>query len=86
MFLGAGFLTSLLELPEALLRYAGLALLPYGALVAYVAARARLHHSAVWTVIIANALWAAGSIVLLLRDGWRPTRSATPSSSPRPWS
>ena len=69
MFGGAGFLAGLLQLPEALLRYAGLVLLPYGALVAWVATREKSQRPAVWAVIVANALWAIDSIVLLL-SGW----------------
>jgi len=69
MFFGASVLASLLELPEALLRYAGLALLPFVAYVTYVATRERLHRPAVWAVILINALWVAAGIVLLL-SGW----------------
>jgi hypothetical protein len=69
MFFGAGVLARLLELPEALLRYAGLALLPFVAYVAYVATREHVHRPAVWAVILLNALWVAASIVLLL-SGW----------------
>jgi hypothetical protein len=69
MFFGASVLASLLELPAALLRYAGLALLPFVAYVAYGATRERVHRSAVWAVILLNALWVAASIVLLL-SGW----------------
>jgi glucose uptake protein GlcU len=69
MLIGANVLASLLGLPEALLRYAGLVLLPYGALVAYIATREQLRRWAVWAVIIANAIWAVDSIILLL-SGW----------------
>lgn len=69
MAAGAGYLTNLLALPEDLLRYAGLILLPYGALVAWVATRTQLMRPAVWAVIAVNALWAIDSIVLLL-SGW----------------
>jgi hypothetical protein len=69
MLFGADVLASLLALPAALLRYAGLALLPFVAYVAYVATRERLHRPAVWAVILLNALWVAASIVLLL-SGW----------------
>jgi hypothetical protein len=69
MFLGASFLGSLLMLPDALLRFAGLFLLPYGLIVAYVAMRASLSRGAIWAIIIINALWAVDSIVLLL-TGW----------------
>ena len=66
---GATLLTRFLALPEPLLRYAGLVLLPYAAFVASVATRQHLHRTAVWAVISINALWALDSIVLLLA-GW----------------
>lgn len=66
---GAGFLTGLLGLPEALMRYAGLFLLPYAAFVGFVGTRATISKGMVWTIIIANAVWAMESIVLLL-GGW----------------
>jgi len=69
MFGGAAFLASFLAMPEALLRSAGLLLLPYSAFVAYIATRENLSRRAVWSVIIINALWALDSIVLLL-SGW----------------
>lgn len=65
----AGLLAGLLGLPEPLLRGAGLALLPYGALVAFVATRAQLAPAAVWAVIALNALWVFDSLGLLL-SGW----------------
>src|SRR5688572_29205124 len=64
LFVGASFLADLLELPEALLRPAGLFLLPYGALVAFLATRLNPPTSGVWAVIIANILWAVQSILL----------------------
>jgi len=51
------------------LRYAGLSLLPFAALVAYLATRESLSRRAVWAVIVLNALWAADSILLLV-GGW----------------
>lgn len=66
---GATVLAELLALPEPLLRYAGLVLLPYAAFVAFVATRVHLQRPAVWAVIVINALWALESIVLLL-TGW----------------
>lgn len=68
MLLGAGLLTNLLALPAALLSTAGLILLPYAVFVAYVATRSS-QRSAVWAIILINALWAVDSIVLLL-SGW----------------
>jgi hypothetical protein len=69
LLLGAGILAGLLELPAALLRYAGLALLPFVAYVLYIATRDRFNRAQVWAVILANILWAAASIGLLL-SGW----------------
>src|SRR5262245_6465496 len=69
LVLGAPYLAGLLELPEALLRSAGLVLLPFVGFVAYVARGERFLRSALWAVIVINALWAVGSITLLL-SGW----------------
>jgi hypothetical protein len=69
MLIGANILASLLGLPEALLRYAGLVLLPYAALVTYIATREQLRRWVVWAVIVANAIWAVDSIIQLL-SGW----------------
>jgi hypothetical protein len=62
-------LEGLLGLPAALLRGAGLVLLPYVAFVIYAATREAISAPAVWTIIAANALWAAASAVLLV-SGW----------------
>jgi hypothetical protein len=66
---GATLLGPLLALPEPLLRYAGLALLPFAAFVAVVATRPRIARGAVWAVIAINVLWALDSVLLLL-TGW----------------
>jgi hypothetical protein len=62
-------LEGLLGLPEALLRGAGLVLIPYVAFVIYAAAREALPALAVWAIVAANVLWAAASGLLLL-SGW----------------
>lgn len=69
MLVGAGFLAGLLGLPLELLRYAGLALLPFVAFVAFVGTRAEISRAAVWAIILVNAAWVAGSVALLL-SGW----------------
>jgi hypothetical protein len=66
---GAGLLDGLLGLPVALMRGAGLLLVPYVAFVAWLGTRETVSANAVWSVIIANVAWAAASIVLLL-GGW----------------
>lgn len=69
MLLGADLLAGLLGLPVTLLRYAGLSLLPFAALVAWLGARAHPPRAAVWAVVAYNVLWAVDSILLLL-TGW----------------
>jgi hypothetical protein len=69
LFVGAGWLADLLQLPDALLRPVGLFLILYGAFVAYVATRVNASRGTVWAIIIVNALWAVDSIVLLV-SGW----------------
>lgn len=73
MFLGAAVLDGPTGLPTALLRYAGLALLPYAALVGWMGLRPYLPRWAVWAVILGNMAWAADSALLLV-SGWvQPT-------------
>lgn len=67
--LAAEPLAPILGLPQELLRYAGLSLLPFMALLVFIATRKNLAVSAVWEVIALNALWIAGGIFLLL-SGW----------------
>ncbi len=69
MAAGASLLSDLLQLPEPLLRFAGLALLPFAAFVAAVAMRGRLPRAAAWTVVLINALWALDSVAILVA-GW----------------
>jgi hypothetical protein len=72
-FAGAGFLDGLLGLPTELLRYAGLSLIPYAAIVAYVGTRADVSRAAVWAIIAYNVLWAIDSLVLLVSGFVSPT-------------
>lgn len=69
----AGLIDGMLGLPVALLRGAGLVLVPYVALVAFVATRARIEPAAVWVIIACNALWAIASFLLLLSGQLAPT-------------
>jgi hypothetical protein len=69
MAAAAGPLQDALGVPALLLRYAGLSLLPFAALVAYLAMRGRLARAGVWSVILLNVAWVAASVLLLL-DGW----------------
>jgi len=58
-------MASLLALPEPLLRGAGLVLLPYAGLVAWLGVQSRLPRWMVRGVIGVNLLWAMDSILLL---------------------
>jgi hypothetical protein len=77
MLAGAGMLTDLLGLPAALLRGAGLVLVPYVAFVAIVAARAHISTAAVWAVIACNAVWTVASVALVIDGFVTPTALGT---------
>lgn len=70
---GAGFLDQWLGLPAALLRGAGLLLLPYVAFVMWLATRHSITAGAVWVVIATNAAWTAASLLLLVSGLVAPT-------------
>jgi hypothetical protein len=67
--LGGGLLEPWIGVPAMLTRGAGVSLLPFAALVAYVATRPTLWQPAVWAVIAYNALWTIDSFAFLL-SGW----------------
>jgi hypothetical protein len=73
MIVGAGLLEGLLGLPVALLRWAGIVLVPYVAFVAWTATRETISRSAVWAIIAANAAWAIASGLLLVSGLVAPT-------------
>ena len=74
---GADLLTGLLGLPVALMREAGLLLVPYVALVAFVGTREAISRPAVQAIIALNVLWVVGSMGLLM-GGWvAPTALGT---------
>jgi hypothetical protein len=66
MIAGASLLEGLLGLPAALLRGAGLVLVPYVAFVVWAGTREPIPGAAVWTIIAANAAWAIASAFLLM--------------------
>ena len=66
---GARILASVGDLPEPLLLYSGLSLLPFAAIVGLVARRDSIPAAIVWAIIAYNALWSLDSIVLLA-SGW----------------
>ncbi|NJM05626.1 hypothetical protein HC891_04655 [Candidatus Gracilibacteria bacterium] len=66
MGIGATLLAPVLALPEPLLRYAGIMLLPFAAFVAFVALRAAIVPGLAWLVIGLNSVWVLASIGLLI--------------------
>jgi hypothetical protein len=73
MIAGAGLLDGLLGLPVALMREAGLLLVPYVAFVAYAGTRETISRPAVQATIAINVLWVAASIGLLMSGYVAPT-------------
>jgi hypothetical protein len=63
---GAGFLSRFLDLPQALLADAGMALIPYVIFLGIIARRAALSPALVWAVIGGNTLWSLASVLLLI--------------------
>ncbi len=62
----AGPLATLLELPEPLLRGAGLVLLPYAAAIAWAGTRAASPRWAVRAAVALDLIWTADSLLLLI--------------------
>lgn len=62
---GAGFLSNFLNLPQDLLLYAGLFLIPYGLVVAWIGTRPQIPRPIAWLVLALNALWVIDSFGLL---------------------
>jgi hypothetical protein len=62
-------LSSLLSLPDSLLTWAGLSLLPFAAFIGWLATRELPPRAGVWAVVVCNAFWAVDSLVLLA-SGW----------------
>lgn len=74
---GASLIDGLLGLPEPLLRYAGLFLVPYGLFVAFVGTREHIARGAVLAIVAINVLWVIESLAILI-GGWvAPTALGT---------
>ncbi len=73
----AGPLSGVLGMPAGLLRWAGLVLVPFAAVLGWMGTRPRVSPGAAWAIIGCNVLWAADSAILLL-SGWvNPTMLGT---------
>jgi hypothetical protein len=73
MLTGASLLETWLGVPAALMRVAGVVLLPFAGLVVYLSKRSQISRSGVWTVIALNVAWVAGSVLLLVSRSIEPT-------------
>jgi hypothetical protein len=69
----APVLESWLGLPAALLRYAGLVLLPFAVAVAWLGSQAAPPKTGVQAIVASNFAWVAASILLLVAGGVNPT-------------
>jgi len=69
MLFAAAPLEQWLALPASLLRAAGASLLPFAAIVGWLALRETISRTGVWMVIGLNALWVVDSVALLF-TGW----------------
>ena len=73
LLLAAGPLEPLLGLPAGLLRWAAAVLVPFTALLIWVAGRARAPRGIVRAIVVGNALWTVGSVLLLASGRVTPT-------------
>jgi len=69
MLLAAGPLEQWLAIPAGLLRAAGASLIPFAALVGWLALHETVSRAGVWAVIALNVLWVVDSVALLF-SGW----------------
>jgi hypothetical protein len=75
--IGAGWLEPLLAVPVSLARWAGLALLPYAALLFALARSESVTRSSVLAVIVGNALWSLASVGLVVSGAIAPNALGT---------
>lgn len=69
MTLFSARLSELMALPAPFLFYVGLSLFPFSGFFLYVATRGKTAAFLVRTIVLGNALWALGSILILVA-GW----------------
>ena len=70
---GTSLLHSLLNLPVALMTYAGIFCVAWAATLGFASIRPQLSRSFVWTIIVANVGWVIGSVALLVSGYVSPT-------------
>jgi hypothetical protein len=72
LVIAGGWLAPLLDVPEPLLRYSGIVLLPFAIVVALVARQDAVARAGVVAIIIVNIAWVAASAWLVLGDRIQP--------------
>jgi len=77
MMLGAPLLSPLLGLPQDLLFWAGLALVPFVAMLVVLARRAAVSRLLMIDIVAINGLWVVGNLALLLSGAVQPTMLGT---------
>lgn len=75
MIVAAGAVEPLLNIPAALMRAAGVALLPFAGMVLYFSRH--VTRSRVWMVVSLNLGWVAASVLALLEGFIEPTALGT---------
>jgi hypothetical protein len=73
LILAANALGSPLGLPVGLLRWSGVILIPFAALVGWLQRQTRLQRPLVFAVVALNAVWALDSVILLFTGWVQPT-------------
>lgn len=73
MIAGADYLSGLFGLPQQLLTTAGVILMPFTAMGAYLATRTAPSAGSVWAVILINFAWVAASAFVLFGGVVSPT-------------
>jgi hypothetical protein len=69
LLFATGPLAALFGMPPALLRGAGILLVPFAATVLWAALSERISRPLIWTVVAMNGLWVVDSAILLV-SGW----------------
>ncbi len=70
---GTGLLHGLLNLPVALMTYAGTFCIVWAAVLTLASTRKTLNRNFVWSIVAGNAAWALGSLALLVSGYVAPT-------------
>ena len=75
--LAAGALQPLLGLPEGLLRWVGIFLIPFALFLVTSALRAHTPSGVVMMIVVGNVLWVLASVALVLSKAFAPTAIGT---------